>query len=423
MADLRGGVLRGGAPPRVTQNGIFLLAPTLFEFGNAEQQNTLLPRMAAAQDLWCQGWSEPGAGSDLAGIRPAARSATSRPAAGGCPGRRPGPPGARSAPTCSGCSAPTRPPTGTAGLTYFLVPLDTAGVTVRGFGRLDGDEGFAEVFFDDVFVPDDAVSGGVSRRGGRRLAGGDGHHRLRARPDPALARPVPARSSETGRVGPRSPGSRRAGHHPGAWSIRACRPGLPAASPCAGLGLVAGRQPGARSSLNKLYWSELDIALHAHRTGPARPRRRAGRAVAPGLPVLAGRADLRRHQRDPAQHRRRAGARPAEEVTRCDWHCPRSSRNCATWWPQLLADRCPPSVVRTGLRVRWPPRWPRNSPTSAPAACWCRRSAGGLGLTEDHLVPVLTEVGRRAVPLPLVETWAVAPAVLAALADAGRWRP
>ncbi len=44
--------------------------------------------------------------------------------------------------------------------------------------------------------------------------------------------------------------------------------------------------------------------------------------------------------------------------------------------------------------------------------------AGGLGLTEDHLVPVLTEVGRRAVPLPLVETWAVAPAVLTALADA-----
>src|SRR5205085_8761197 len=59
---------RAGAPQRVTQNGIFLLAPTLFEFGTQEQQDTLLPRMAAAQDLWCQGWSEPGAGSDLAGI-------------------------------------------------------------------------------------------------------------------------------------------------------------------------------------------------------------------------------------------------------------------------------------------------------------------------------------------------------------------
>ncbi|HET6966211.1 MAG TPA: acyl-CoA dehydrogenase family protein, partial [Acidimicrobiales bacterium] len=55
---------RAGAPQRVTQNGIFLLAPTVFEFGTPEQQQRILPRMAAAQDLWCQGWSEPGAGSD-----------------------------------------------------------------------------------------------------------------------------------------------------------------------------------------------------------------------------------------------------------------------------------------------------------------------------------------------------------------------
>src|SRR5206468_11482090 len=49
------------------------------------------------------------------------------------------------------------------GLTYFLLPLDTPGVTVRGFARLDGDEGFAEVFFDDAFVPDSAVLGGVGQ--------------------------------------------------------------------------------------------------------------------------------------------------------------------------------------------------------------------------------------------------------------------
>src|SRR6185437_7522107 len=60
---------RAGAPQRVTQNGIFLLAPTIFEFGTPEQQERLLPRMAAAQDLWAQGWSEPNAGSDLAGIK------------------------------------------------------------------------------------------------------------------------------------------------------------------------------------------------------------------------------------------------------------------------------------------------------------------------------------------------------------------
>ena len=47
------------------------------------------------------------------------------------------------------------------GLTYLLVPLDTPGITVRGFDRLDGDEGFAEVFFDDAFLDDDAIPGGV----------------------------------------------------------------------------------------------------------------------------------------------------------------------------------------------------------------------------------------------------------------------
>ena len=67
----------------------------------------------------------------------------------------------RSARTSSACSAPTRRRERHHGLTYFLVPLDTPGVTVRGFGRLDGDEGFAEVFFDDVLVPDDLVLGEV----------------------------------------------------------------------------------------------------------------------------------------------------------------------------------------------------------------------------------------------------------------------
>ncbi len=151
---------RAGAPQRVTQNGIFLLAPTLFEFGTPEQQDRLLPRMAAAQDLWCQGWSEPGAGSDLAGI-------TSRAARVDGGWRLSGQKTwtTRGA-FCTHLFGLFRSDPETVrhrGLTYFLVPLDADGVTVRGFGRLDGDEGFAEVFLDDVFVPDDAVLGGVGK--------------------------------------------------------------------------------------------------------------------------------------------------------------------------------------------------------------------------------------------------------------------
>jgi len=58
-----------GAPQRVTQNGIFLLAPTIFEFGTQEQKDSVLAKMAAGEQTWCQGWSEPNAGSDLAGIQ------------------------------------------------------------------------------------------------------------------------------------------------------------------------------------------------------------------------------------------------------------------------------------------------------------------------------------------------------------------
>ncbi len=66
---------RAGAQQRVTQNGIFLLAPSVYEFGTKEQRDGILPRMARAGDVWCQGWSEPGAGSDLASVSSTARRA------------------------------------------------------------------------------------------------------------------------------------------------------------------------------------------------------------------------------------------------------------------------------------------------------------------------------------------------------------
>ena len=148
------------------------------------------------------------------------------------------------------------------GLTYLLVPLDTPGVTVRGFGRLDGDEGFAEVFFDDAFLADDAVPGGVVLGdGGRRLVGGDGHHRLRAGPDPAVARPLPG---HRGRLidlyrGPRpaTPPARRGAE---AW-MRAEAYRLLTLETVTRLG--GGAVMGAEaSSINKIWWSELDVELH-----------------------------------------------------------------------------------------------------------------------------------------------------------------
>ena len=130
----------------------------------------------------------------------ARRCATTRPAAGGSPGRRRGRHAARSARTSSGCSAATPTAERHRGLTYFLVDLSTPGVTVRPVERLDGDEGFAEVFFDDVFVPDADVLGDAEPG----LGGRDGDHRFRARAHAALARPLPGDRATADRPVPRS---------------------------------------------------------------------------------------------------------------------------------------------------------------------------------------------------------------------------
>ncbi|GAA4250421.1 acyl-CoA dehydrogenase family protein [Dactylosporangium darangshiense] len=244
-----------GAPQRVTQNGIFLLAPTLFEFGSPEQRDTLLPRMAAAQDLWCQGWSEPGAGSDLAAIASRAERAD-----GGwrLSGQKTWTTRGAFCTHLFGLFRTDPAAPRHRGLTYFLVPLDAPGVTVRGFGRLDGDEGFAEVFFDDVFVPDGAVLGGVdegwrvamattgSERGLTLRSPGRFLHtaeRLVALAVAQADRLRPATRERVTRAWLRA----RAYHHFTLHQVT---------------GLVEGRPPGARSSLNKLYWSRLDIDLH-----------------------------------------------------------------------------------------------------------------------------------------------------------------
>jgi len=258
---------RAGAPQRVTQNGIFLLAPTIFEFGTDAQRQYYLPRMSSAEDLWCQGWSEPNAGSDLAGIT---SKATRDEAAGGwrLSGQKTWTTRGAFCTHLFGLFRTDPDSERHRGLTYFLVPLDAEGMTVRGFGRLDGDEGFAEVFLDDVFVPDgdsDPARGGTL---------GD--------IDQGWGVAMATTTSERG-LTLRSPGRFQAA---AARLVELCRErGLEAdavselvadavtrvwiAAEAYSLytlsdvtGIVEGRSPGAKSSLNKIFWSELDVELH-----------------------------------------------------------------------------------------------------------------------------------------------------------------
>src|SRR6185503_13283540 len=152
---------RAGGPQRIAQNGIFLLAPTLFEFGTEEQKDRILPRMASGEDLWAQGWSEPNAGSDLASIKSTAVRDDAR---GGfrLNGQKTWCTRGAFCDFMFGLFRSDPAAERHRGMTYFLVPLRASGVTVRPVGRLDGDAGFAEVFLEDVFVSDRDVLGTVN---------------------------------------------------------------------------------------------------------------------------------------------------------------------------------------------------------------------------------------------------------------------
>ncbi|MDW5592794.1 acyl-CoA dehydrogenase family protein [Conexibacter stalactiti] len=248
---------RAGAPMRVTQNGIFLLAPTIFEFGTPEQQARVLPRMAAAQDLWCQGWSEPGAGSDLAATKARAVRDEQR---GGwrLTGQKTWTTRGAFCTHMFGLFRTDPESERHRGLTYFMVPLDTPGVTVRGFGRLDGDEGFAEVFLEDAFVPDDAVLGGVDRGWSVAMATTGSERGLTLRSPgrflSAAQRLVElARSQGVGDDALARDRVVRAWIDAEAYQLFTLQQVTE---------IAAGAATGARSSLNKLFWSELDVRLH-----------------------------------------------------------------------------------------------------------------------------------------------------------------
>ena len=251
---------RAGAPQRVTQNGVFLLAPTVFAFGTPEQQRRILPRMAAAQDLWCQGWSEPGAGSDLASI---SSRAIRDEASGGwrLSGQKTWTTRGAFSTHLFGLFRSDPEARRHHGLTYFLVPLDAPGVTVRGFERLDGDEGFAEVFLDDVFVPDTDVLGGVNQGWTVAMATTGSERGLTLR-SPGRFLSAADRLLDTARQVRTTRPERAAAHRDRAVQAWIDAQAYQLFTLEQVTAITEGRSIGAESSLNKLFWSELDIRLH-----------------------------------------------------------------------------------------------------------------------------------------------------------------
>jgi alkylation response protein AidB-like acyl-CoA dehydrogenase len=135
------------APAKVNHFGEELLGPTLIAFGTPEQQQRFLPRIHDVTELWSQGYSEPGAGSDLANVSTTAVLDNDEWVING---QKVWTSLAHWAQWCFVVARSEKGSKRHAGLSYLLVPLDQPGVEVRPIVQLTGDSEFNEVFFDDA---------------------------------------------------------------------------------------------------------------------------------------------------------------------------------------------------------------------------------------------------------------------------------
>ncbi|MET0154218.1 MAG: acyl-CoA dehydrogenase family protein [Candidatus Binatia bacterium] len=150
-------IARADAPPIVNFLGIGLLGPALIHHGTEEQRRRYLPPMLSGDEVWCQGFSEPGAGSDLAALKTAARLDGDEFVVNG-----------QKVWTTFGpwadwifVLARTDSKDRYGGISFLLVKLDTPGVTVRPLRQITGESEFGEVFFEEARVPRANIVGDI----------------------------------------------------------------------------------------------------------------------------------------------------------------------------------------------------------------------------------------------------------------------
>jgi len=147
--------------PKISTMSIGMVGPLICAFGSPEQQAFYLPRIINGADIWCQGFSEPGAGSDLASLKTAARHDADH-----CivSGQKIWTTYAHVA-TQMFCLVRTDPQAvrPQAGISMLLIDMTLPGITVRPIHTIDGEHHFNEVFFDDVRVPVSCRLGGAHK--------------------------------------------------------------------------------------------------------------------------------------------------------------------------------------------------------------------------------------------------------------------
>src|SRR3954468_11563894 len=147
------------APGLVGASGLLMLGPTLIQYGTEEQKRRYLPKVLTAEEIWCQGYSEPGSGSDLASLRTRAELVGDEFIVNG---QKVWTSNAQFSDWmfCLVRSDPEAPKH--RGISYILIDMQTPGITVRPLIQMTGDPGFNEVFFEDVRVPKENLVGGLN---------------------------------------------------------------------------------------------------------------------------------------------------------------------------------------------------------------------------------------------------------------------
>jgi len=147
---------RVNSPQLVGMFGLTMVGPVLIKYGTEEQKKRFLPKIIPAQELWCQGFSEPEAGSDLASVRTTARLDGSEYVLNG---QKVWTSFAQYADWCFVLARSDESVARHKGLSYFLVPMSTPGITTRPLKQITGESEFNEVFFEDVRVAEGNMVG------------------------------------------------------------------------------------------------------------------------------------------------------------------------------------------------------------------------------------------------------------------------
>ena len=246
---------RAGAPGRVNQNGIFLLGPTIMEYGTPEQKARYLPKMASSEEVWAQGWSEPNAGSDMAAIQTTAVRDGDHYVING---QKTWASRGAYAHWLFGLFRTDPESERHRGLSFILCPLDAPGITVRPIEKLNHKAAFAEVFFDDARVHVDNLLGQEGRGWDVAMATAGFERGLMLR-SPARFQDTAAKLVALYRENEAScdPGIKRrvvdCWMRAEAYTLETYRTVSR---------LLEGGKIGAEASLNKIFWSELDLEMH-----------------------------------------------------------------------------------------------------------------------------------------------------------------